>query len=111
MFGKPRLGSFKLHNSNFDTSTPQERVVNDRDVNLYYDDDQQVTLVNAFNNNQVTPFANRKPGRNYLAPPARGRFNQPIHVPKKEQSQESNTPNHDSTFKSKKKKKQSKLDK
>ena len=38
-------------------------------------------------------------------------FDDQCPVPKKEQSQESNTPNHDSTLKSKKKKKQSKLDK
>ena len=38
-------------------------------------------------------------------------FDDQCPVPKKEQSQKSNTPNHDSTLKSKKKKKQSKLDK
>jgi hypothetical protein len=55
----------------------------------------------------VDAAANPNPGNGGGA----AKFDDQCPVPKKEQSQESNTPNHGSTLKSKKKKKQSKLDK
>jgi hypothetical protein len=56
---------------------------------------------------KVVPAVNPNPGNGGGAP----EFDDQCPVPKKEQSQKSNTPNHGSTSKSKKKKKQSKLDK
>ena len=147
LFGKPRLSSSQSPSSNFDNQTIHERVINDRDVNSFEDNDRQVILAKA-EGNPVTPPTNRGPS-NFPTPPSGGRPSQPVYVPKyrtapkivnpglgaganpagagndggaaefddqcpipkKEQSQESDTLNHGLTSKSKKKKKQSKLDK
>lgn len=45
LFCRLRLSSSHSPSSNFDNQTIQERVINDRDVNLFEDNDQQVILV------------------------------------------------------------------
>ena len=68
LFGKPRLSSSQSLSSNFDNQTIQERVINDRDVNLFEDNDQQVILAKA-EGNPVTPLTNRGPS-NFPTPPS-----------------------------------------
>ena len=45
LFGKPRSSSSQLPSSNFDNQTIHERVINDRDVNSFEENDRQVILV------------------------------------------------------------------
>lgn len=57
LFGKSRLSSSQSLSSNFYNQTIQERVINDRDINLFEDNDQQVILVK---NNSSSPIV--RPG-------------------------------------------------
>lgn len=45
LFGKPRSSSSQSSSPNFDNQTIQEKVINDRDVNFFEDNDRQVILV------------------------------------------------------------------
>jgi len=80
LFGKARLSSSQSPSSNFDNQTIHERVINDRDVNSFEDNDRQVILAKA-DGNPVTPPTNRGPS-NFPTPPSGGRPSQPVHVPK-----------------------------
>lgn len=81
-FGKARLSSSQSPSSNFDNQTIHERVINDRDVNSFEDNDRQVILAKA-EGNQVTPPTNRGPS-NFPTPPSPsgGRPSQPVYLPK-----------------------------
>lgn len=80
LFGRLRLSSSQSPSSNFDNQTIQERVINDRDVNLFEENDQQVILAKA-ESNPVTPPTNRGPS-NFPTPPFGGRPSRPVYVPK-----------------------------
>ena len=80
LFGKARLSSSQSPNSNFDNQTIHERVINDRDVNSFEDNDRQVILAKA-EGNPVTPPTNRGPS-NFPTPPSGGRPSRPVYVPK-----------------------------
>ena len=80
LFGKARLSSCQSPNSNFDNQTIHERVINDRDVNSFEDNDRQVILAKA-EGNPVTLPTNRGPS-NFPTSPSGGRPSPPVYVPK-----------------------------
>nr|QUS63746.1 hypothetical protein [Haslea silbo] len=80
LFGKARLSSSQSPNSNFDNQIIHERVINDRDLNSFEDNDRQVILAKA-EGNPVTPPTNRGPS-NFPTPPSGGRPSRPVYVPK-----------------------------
>jgi len=80
LFGKARLSSSQSPSSNFDNQTIHERVINDRDVNSFEDNDRQVILAKA-EGNPITPPTNRGPS-NFPISPSGGRPSHPVYVPK-----------------------------
>lgn len=140
MFGKPRSSSSNTSSPSLDNKVFHERLIGDREFNLFEDNERDVILAKA-DGNPITPPTNRGPS-NFPTPPSGSRSSRPVYVPKyrtapkvvdqglgagvnpagagggpgaaefedqcpvpkKEQSPESNTPNHGSTSKSKKKK-------
>ena len=79
LFGKAQLSYSQLPSSNFDNQTIHERVMNNRDVNLFCDNGRQIILAKA-EGNPVTPPTNRGPN-NFSTLLSIGRPNQPVYGP------------------------------
>ena len=74
LFGKPRSSSSQSLSPNFDNQTIQEKVINDRDVNLFEDNDQKVILVKTGDSSPSVPTSSgRGQPSNFPTPPAGGR--------------------------------------
>ena len=87
LFGKPRSSSSQSSSPNFDNQTIQEKVINDRDVNLFEGNDQQVILVGRYSSGTPSNLPSNigrqvQSPSNFPTPPAGGRPSQPVYVPK-----------------------------
>mgnify|MGYP000057444553 CR=1 FL=1 len=80
LFGKSRLSSSQSPSPNFGNQEVHQRLIDDREFNLFEENDRQVILAKA-DGNPVTPPTNRGPS-NFPTPPSGGRPSRPVYVPK-----------------------------
>jgi len=71
LFGKSRLSSSQSPSPNFGNQEVHQRLIDDREFNLFEENDRQVILAKA-DGNPVTPPTNRGPS-NFPTPPFGGR--------------------------------------